>query len=253
MAALFQTILFQPLFNIFVGLYNLIPDVGIVILILTIIIKLALYPLTSSSIKSQKALTDLQPKLDELKKKYKDEQQKVAQETMKMYKENKVNPFASCLPLLIQLPILIALYWVLRQGLTTDNFETLYSFVSNPGHINTLSLGFIELGKESYVLALLAGGAQFWQAKMMCRKKPPAGAGPGAKDEGMASMMNKQMLYMMPVLTVFIGMKLPGGLTLYWFLSTLFMALQQLVVFNKNKKKKSEGGEKNGVIEGEIV
>ncbi|MBT4120515.1 MAG: membrane protein insertase YidC [Candidatus Magasanikbacteria bacterium] len=252
MAALFQTVLFQPLFNLFIGLYNLIPDVGIVILILTALIKLVLYPLTSASIKSQKALTDLQPKLDELKKKHKDDQQKVAQETMKMYKENKVNPFASCLPLLIQLPILIALYWVLRQVLTADNFDTLYSFVANPGHINTISLGFIELGKASYVLALLAGGAQFWQAKMMTRKKPPANAGPGAKDEGMATMMNKQMLYMMPVLTVIIGMKLPGGLTLYWFLSTLFMALQQLVVFKK--KKKLEGGKKEGnVIEGKIV
>lgn len=250
MAALFQAILYQPLLNLFIGLYNLIPDVGVVILILTILIKLALYPLTSASIKSQKALTDLQPKLDELKKKHKDDQQRVAQETMKMYKENKVNPFASCLPLLIQLPILIALYWVLRQVLTADSFDTLYSFVSNPGSINTLSLGFLELGKASYVLALLAGGAQFWQAKMMSRKKPPAGAGPGAKDEGMATMMNKQMLYMMPFLTVIIGMKLPGGLTLYWFLSTLFMALQQLVVFNKNKKKKKSDGD---VIEGKIV
>jgi len=245
----FQVILYQPLFNVFVGLYNFIPDVGIVILILTILIKLALYPLTSSSIKSQKALTNLQPKLEELKKKFKDDQQKVAQETMKMYKENKVNPFASCLPLLIQLPILIALYWVLRQGLTSDNFDSLYSFIKNPGHINTLSLGFMELKNSSIVLALLAGATQFWQAKMMTRKKPPANAGAGAKDESMAAMMNKQMLYMMPALTVIIGMKLPGGLTLYWFLSTLFMVLQQLIVFKKNKLDE----EKTEVIEGEIV
>lgn len=257
MTAFLQAILYQPIFNGFVALYNVIPDVGIVILIITILIKLVLYPLTSSSIKSQKALTDLQPKLEEIKKKYGKEQQKVAQETMKLYKENKVNPLASCLPLLIQLPILISLYYVLRVALSADvNFDLLYPFISQPDGIKTLSLGFIELGNVSPVLAVLAGGAQFWQAKMMSRKKPPKGAGPGAKDEGMASMMNKQMLYFMPVLTVMIGFRLPGGLTLYWFLSTLFTALQQLVVFKKKDAgdKPKDGGKIEGsVIEGEIT
>ena len=252
MMAFFQAILYQPIFNGFIALYNVIPDIGIVILIITILIKLILYPLTSSSIKSQKALTDLQPKLEEIKKKYGKEQQKIAQETMKLYKDNKVNPLASCLPLLVQLPILISLYYVLRVVLSADvDFALLYPFVSEPESIKTISLGFIELGNISPILAVLAGGAQFWQAKMMSRKKPPKEAGAGGKDEGMASMMNKQMLYMMPVLTVVIGFKLPGGLTLYWFLSTLFTALQQLVVF-----KKKDVGDKpkdDGVIEGKIV
>ena len=258
MIAFFQAILYQPIFNGFVVLYNLIPDVGIVVLIITILIKLILYPLTSSSIKSQKALTDLQPKLEEIKKKYGKEQQKVAQETMKLYKENKVNPLASCLPLLIQLPILISLYYVLRVALSADvHFDLLYPFVSQPEGIKTISLGFIELGKASPILAFLAGGAQFWQAKMMSRKKPPKEAGAGAKDEGMASMMNKQMLYFMPVLTVIIGFQLPGGLTLYWFLSTLFTALQQLVVFKKKQSSGSGDGpsanmQDKNVIEGKV-
>ena len=234
MTQFFTTILYQPLFNGFVGLYNLIPDVGIVILIITILIKVILYPLTASSIKSQKALTDLQPKLDALKKQHQGNQQALAQETMKLYKENKVNPFASCLPLLIQLPILIALYYVLQKGLTTTDFSLLYPFVKNPGTIRTISLGLLDLSKGSTVLAVLAGAAQFWQTKMMIRKKPPKEAGAGGKDEGMMAMMNKQMLYVMPVLTVFIGFQLPAGLTLYWFLSTLLTALQQLVVFKKN-------------------
>ncbi len=252
MTEFFTAILYQPIFNVFVGLYNLIPDVGVVVLIITVLIKLILYPLTSSSIKSQKALTDLQPKMEALKKQYKDEQQKLAQETMKLYKENKVNPLSSCLPLLIQLPILISLYYVLRVALSDNvSFDLLYSFVAQPDGIKTISLGFIELGKVSPILALLAGGAQFWQAKMMSRKKPPKEAGEGAKDEGMAAMMNKQMLYFMPVITIMIGMQLPGGLTLYWFLSTLFTALQQLVVF---KKKDAGDKPKDGdVIEGKIV
>ncbi|OGH74010.1 MAG: hypothetical protein A3G00_02210, partial [Candidatus Magasanikbacteria bacterium RIFCSPLOWO2_12_FULL_43_12] len=200
-----------------------------------VLIKLALYPLTASSIKSQKALTDLQPKLDVIKKEFKDDKQRLAQETMKLYKENKVNPMASCLPLLIQLPILIALYYVLQRGLTATNFDTLYSFVKSPDQINTISVGLVDLKNSNIILAVLAGAAQFWQAKMMMRKKAPKEAGEGAKDENMMSMMNKQMLYMMPIMTVFIGMKLPGGLTLYWLLSTVLTVAQQAVVFKHQK------------------
>ena len=182
-------------------------------------------------------LQELQPKMQEIQKKHHGDQQTIAMETMKLYKEHKVNPLGSCLPLLIQLPILIALYWVLRAGLTQgDNFDLLYSFVKSPGHIKQVSLGFLDLSKASIVLAILAGIAQFWQAKMFTRKKPPAAAGAGGKDESMAAMMNKQMLYKMPVMTVLIGFKMPGGLALYWFLSTLLTTLQQAFMF----KKKSE-------------
>lgn len=251
MQALFQTILYQPIFNLFVGLYGLIPDVGVAILLLTILIKAVLYPLTASSIKAQKSLMELQPKMEELKKKHKDNQQLLAQETMKLYKENKVNPFGSCLPILIQLPVFLALYWVLQAGLTKDSFDLLYSFVPNPGHINTVSFGIIDLKSRSIVLAVLAGLAQFVQTKMMTRKRPPKAAGEGGKDENMMTMMNKQMLYFMPFMTVFIGIQLPGGLSWYWFLSTVFTALQQLILF----RKKDAGGTGQGgnVIDGKVV
>lgn len=235
MQALFQTILYQPIFNLLVGLYNIIPDMGVVIALITLAIKLVLWPLTSSSIKAQKAMTDLQPKLEELKVTYKDNQQQLAQETMKIYKENKVNPFGSCLPLLIQLPIFLALYWALRAGLSSQNFNLLYPFVHNPGVIKTITLGLFDLNHPSYVLAILAGAAQFWQAKMLVRRKPPKAAGEGGKDESMAAMMNKQMLYMMPALTVIIGFKLPSGLALYWLISTILTVLQQQILFKKNR------------------
>lgn len=233
MQALFQTIVFQPIFNLLVGLYNVVPDIGIVIALVTLAIKLVLWPLTASSIKAQKAMSDLQPKLDELKVTYKDNQQQLAQETMRIYKENKVNPFGSCLPLLIQLPIFLALYWALSAGLSSQNFNLLYSFVHNPGAINTVTLRLFDLNHPSVVLAVLAGAAQFWQAKMLMRRKPPVAAGEGSKDEGMAAMMNKQMLYMMPLLTVVIGFKLPSGLTLYWLISTILTVIQQKILFRK--------------------
>ena len=152
-STLFHTILYQPIFNIFVGLYNIIPghDTGIVILAVTILVRLLLYPLTSSSIKAQKSMQDLQPKLAEIKKQHAGDTQKQTQATMELYKNNKVNPFASCLPLLIQLPILIALYMVMRDGLVsaTDLSKSLYPFIPNPGQLNSISFGFLNLSKTS--------------------------------------------------------------------------------------------------------
>ncbi|MDD2758598.1 MAG: membrane protein insertase YidC, partial [Patescibacteria group bacterium] len=143
---LFHTILYQPIFNFFVGLYNIIPghDVGLVIIIITILVRVIVYPLTSSSIRAQKSMQDLQPKIEAVKKEFAADQQKQAAALMQLYKDNKVNPFASCLPLLIQLPVLIALYMVMRDGLMADKFSTeLYSFVTNPGKLNAISFGFI--------------------------------------------------------------------------------------------------------------
>lgn len=236
MTGLFELFFYQPIFNIFIALYDVIPDVGIAIVILTLIIKFALYPLNAKSIAAQKSLQELQPKLEALKKEHKDDQQKLAQETMKIYKENKVNPFGSCLPLLIQLPILFAIYWVLRNEFSALPFDLLYSFVPQPESVNPLSLGLFDMSTPSIVLALLAGAAQFWQAKMMTARRAPKEAGDGAKDENMMTMMNKQMLYFMPIITILIGMQFPAGLALYWFLSTAFTAVQQMILFRKKKE-----------------
>lgn len=235
MSHLFQIVLFKPIFNVLVGLYNILPghDIGLAIIALTVFIKLLLYPLMNSSIKAQKSLQDIQPHVNELKKQHAGDKQALAQETMKLYKQHKVNPLASCLPVLVQIPILLALYFVLRAGLGNADFSLLYSFVSNPGSLNPVSFGFIDLAKPNYILAVLSGLAQFWQAKMLMTKRPPKVAGEGGKDEDFAAIMNKQMTYFMPVVTVLVGLQLPGGLTLYWLVSTLLTALQQLYIFKK--------------------
>lgn len=251
MAQLFQTILYQPIFNIFVALYNVVGDVGVVILIITVVIKLALWPLTAKAIRAQKSLQELQPKMQELKEKYKDDQQRMAQETMALYKDHKVNPLGSCLPVLIQIPIFLALYWVLRNGLTTTDFSLLYGFVTAPDSIHATSLGIIDLAQSSVVLAIAAAGAQYWHASGLSKKRPPQTAGQGGKDEDMMAVMNKQMLYVMPVLTLFISASLPGGVALYWFLSTLLSAIQQKMIFSKHDKNGPHEGE--NVIDGTIV
>ncbi len=227
---IFQTFFYQPILNLLVFLYNIFGDLGVAIILLTIVVKLILLPLSKKSIKSQKALQDLQPKIDELKKKHKGNQQALSMELMSLYKENKVNPFSSCLPLLIQLPFFIAIFRVFRDGFAQNHLDLLYSFVKNPETINVVSLGFFNLAEKSVVLAVLAGLAQFWQAKMMSTKKPIIDSS-SSKDESMTAIMNKQMLYVMPAVTVFIGMTMPAGLTFYWFLTTLLTALQQKLVF----------------------
>ncbi|MDP2708814.1 MAG: YidC/Oxa1 family membrane protein insertase [bacterium] len=236
MSTLFNSIFYQPILNLLVFLYNIVPghDIGLAIILMTVVIKLILLPLSKQSIKSQKALQELQPKIDEIKKKYADNKEEQGRQMMQLYKQEKVNPLSSCLPLLIQLPFLWAVFQVFRDGLGGQSLDLVYSFIHQPEAISHLSLGLIDLAKPVPALAVLAGLAQFWQAKMMITKRPEV-RGNGAKDEDMMAIMNKQMLYFMPILTVVIGFSFPGGLALYWFVTTLLTALQQLYLFKQKE------------------
>lgn len=247
MLELFRTIFYQPIFNLLVFLYNTISlqDFGVAIILLTVVVKLILWPLSNKSIKSQKAMQDIQPKINELKVKYKGDQQAMGKELMALYKKYKVNPFSSCLPLIIQFPVFIAIYRIFREDLN-NHLDLVYSFIYRPEIINTSFLGLMDLSKPSIYLAVMAGAAQFWQAKMMmAKKKKNSVVVPSGKKEGMAEIMSKQMLYFMPAITIFIGITLPGGLTMYWLVLTLLTVLQQSLVVKKQ--------EKTPVIEGEII
>lgn len=236
MIALYNTILLKPIFNALIALYNFTGDVGIAIVLLTLFVRLIILPVTIKSLKSQKVLQSLQPKLNTLKEKYKGDKQGLAKATMALYKEEKVNPASSCLPLLIQLPIFIALYQALIQGLKNGGMEMLYGFVNKPETVSVLAFGFLDLAKASIPIAILAGLSQFWQAKMLSTQTPSKKI-EGSKDEAMLGMMNKQMLYVMPVMTVMIGWSLPGGLILYWLVTNLLTIVQQYVFL----KPKSRG------------
>jgi YidC/Oxa1 family membrane protein insertase len=234
---LYQAVLYQPLFNFLIFLYNSIPgkDIGIAIIILTIVIRFLLWPLFGFAIKSQRALQLLQPKIEEIKKKFNNDKEKMAPALVELYAKEKINPTASCLPLLVQLPILIAVYHVFKNGLSNGGFEGLYPFVANPQHINTVAFGFLDLGVPSIPLAVAAAIAQFIQTWMMMKKITPI-----KKDENnandpaaMAQQLSRQMTYIMPLMTVWIGSKLPGGLALYWLVMTLVSAIQQLVLIKK--------------------
>lgn len=238
---IFNIILYDPLFNLLIGLYGILPfaDIGFAIIALTILIKVVLWPLTRVSLKSQKALQDLQPKINEIKKKHKGNKEQLAKEMMELYTKEKVNPLSSCLPTIVQLPILFALYRVLINGLRPESLSSLYAFVPNPGDINVIFIGLVDLSEASIPLAILAGILQFFQTRMMISRRPPKNLRDkeGAKDENMMASMNKSMMTFMPIITVVIGSTLPGGLTLYWVALNAISIIQQLIVFRKKKEK----------------
>jgi YidC/Oxa1 family membrane protein insertase len=247
--SIFTTLIIQPILNLLVWLYNTVPgnDLGIAIILLTILVKTVLYPFTMAQIKQQRALQTIQPKVDEIRNRLKDDKEAQAKELMELYKRDKVNPAASCLPLLIQLPIFIGLYRALNDGLSSQGLNLLYPFVANPGTLSTMLFGIVDLSKPNIVLAVLAGAVQFWQSWQIMRKPSPATPPPadvvkteGAKDESMASAMNKQMMYIMPVVTIFIGISLPGGLTLYWLTMSLLTVAQQALFLKKPTPPKVE-------------
>src|SRR3989338_7240165 len=172
---IWNIVLYQPLLNALAFLVSIIPggDVGIAVIVLTIIVKIVLFPLSQKSIESQAQMNLLTPELNKIKEsgKNKEEQAKL---TFELYKKHKTNPFSGCLLVLIQIPIIFALYYVFYKGI---NFETgiLYSFVPTPEKINTMFLGFLDMTGKSWILAVLAGVSQFLQAHFI--PKPPVSTG----------------------------------------------------------------------------
>ena len=233
---IFNEILYYPLFNALVWLYNFIPgnDLGIAIILLTILIRFILYPLSKKAIQSQKAISKLQPKIKEIQKKYKNKEEQ-AKAMMELYKKYKVNPMAGCLPILIQLPILIALYRVFINGLNPEALNFLYGFIERPEVLNVMFLGLIDLSQRNIFLAVLAGAFQFVQSKMIMPQNVNKQKG---KSGGIdfSSIMTHQMVYMMPLITIFIAWNLPSALPLYWIVITLFGIVQQY--FTKIEVKK---------------
>ena len=226
MGELFFPVLYQPLYNLLVVIYNVMPwgGLGLAIIALTAIVKIVLLPLTFKSLKAQKELQEIQPKVAEIKETYKEDKERLAKELMAVYKTHNVNPFASCLPTVVQLFVFIALYRALMAGIQTIDGSMLYAFVSNPGSMGHVFLG-IDLAVVSIPLAVLAAAAQYLQARQMITRRPPKAvrAQSGALDEDMSATMNKMMLTVLPVMMLVIGATtLAGGLTLYILVSTLF-------------------------------
>ncbi len=248
----FVLLIYQPIFNAVLFLQKSLPgqDMGVAIIAVTLLIKFILYTPSLAAIRASRQLTSIQPKLKALQQKYKDNKEELAREQMKLYKENKVNPLSSCLPILIQLPILWALFRVFLNGLKVDDagmlsHDQLQNVYPAMRHfyettvLNTSLFGWVDLAKNhNVVMALLAAASQFWQSRMLAAPKEPKT--PEARDEAMTSSMNRQMTYLFPLITGYISYTLPAGLALYWFVSTLFTVGQQYLFLRRHPLPKPE-------------
>jgi len=244
MMQVFDVIIYQPLYNTLVFFYNFIPghDFGVAIILTTLILKFFLLPLSKKQIESQKKMQELQPQIKALQQKYKNDKEQQTKALMAFYKEKNVNPVSGCLPLIIQLIFFIAIYRVIinisQNGFIISQND-LYNFLSNPGEINHIAFSLVDLTKPSYVLAVLSALAQYFQTKMLFQSSSKVSVEKTSQssEPDFASIMNKQMLYLGPGMTFFIGVTFPAALSLYWFFSTLFMLFQQKVLLKRKEEK----------------
>jgi YidC/Oxa1 family membrane protein insertase len=257
--SLFRTFISKPLLNGMILIASLIPNhsLGWSIIILTIIIKSLLFFPSQHALESQKKLQSIQPKLDEIKKKFAGNQQKITEETMAIWKREKINPLQSCLPTLLQLPILIGLFFIVRDSGSLDLARHLLypPFLSLDWTFDTNFLGVLDLNMipfqsvESWIpprpmtgllkglfLPVVIAASQFTQMKMSFAKKAAKSGGSKPQKKTLEDHLNMQnmMMYMLPTMLIFISGSLPAAVSVYWGASTAFAIGQQYYV-NRGK------------------
>lgn len=256
--SLWRGLFWKPVYNLMIfSLEISLYDLGFAIILLTLIIKLLLFVPTQNAMKSQRKMQKLQPELQAIKRKYVGNQQKIAVESMQLWKKHNISPFSAIIPILLQFPILIALFYVVQDGLLPHNSFFLYTPLSDFdfSQINIVFLGFLDLltsPLQDYWmlwLPLLVGVVQFIAMKLSFAKmqkqreenqkqKPKNKKGQqGFMEEFQEEFqkMNKVFVYILPAIVTFFTATLPAAVGLYWLVSTVFSVGQQLVV-NKQVK-----------------
>ncbi len=248
MSFLYHTLVYNPLYNGLIYLMDVLPwiDAGLAIVIFTIIVKLILFPLSKKAVTTQLKMKKVEPELNALKEKYKDDKQLHAKKTMELYRTNGINPFAGIILILIQLPIIIALYRVFLSGFSNIDASILYSFVHVPIAINTEFLGLVDITSKSLILALLAGVSSFIQVKLSV---PPVSKSEKLRENmtkeerfkhDLTRSMGLQMRYMLPALAFFVSWTISGAIAVYWITSNLFSIGQELVIRRSIKKAEAK-------------
>lgn len=244
MHALWQNIFYEPLYNVLVFFVGFIPghSMALSIVVLTILVKLVLFPLAQKSIRSQFEMKVIEPELKKIKESNLSKEEQ-AKKTFELYKEKNINPFSGCLPIIIQLPIIIALYSVFIKGISNPD-AVVYSFINLPNNINNTLFGFQELTEKSVLLALLAGISQFLQASVVQKFNPKktenTSSEPKNFQESLSSSMNFQMRYVFPVFVAVIAFSINSAVSLYWVVSNIFTVAQEYVIRKKLEAKHKE-------------
>ncbi|HEY0907740.1 MAG TPA: YidC/Oxa1 family membrane protein insertase [Candidatus Paceibacterota bacterium] len=247
---MYTTFVYNPLYNGLILLADWLPflDAGLLIVLFTIVVKLVLFPISKKAVRTQAMMKQVEPELRSIKERFKDNKQQQAIETMKLYKEKQINPFSSIFLLLIQLPIIFALYKIFYStGFSSVNADILYSFVAVPTNISNSFLGLIDVSQKSAVLAVLAAVSQYFQIKLSVPPAPPKveGAKPSFQDD-LARNMQVQMKYVFPIMILFISYHAAAALAIYWTTSNLFMIGQELYI---RRQMRNEAEMKMRVVE----
>lgn len=217
---LLRDIFYTPFYNLLFWFIDIFPGeyLWLAIVALTVVIKIILLPLSAKAVRAQRELAVLQPKMDEIKEKYKDDPEEMNRKMIGLYQEHNINPLSGCGPILIQMPILIVLYRVVIDGLSGNHYNLLYPFVGKPENLNILFLGQ-DLSRASVILAIGAGLFQFiqtWQIQKSAKAK-----------QKKSNQATNKIMYLMPLLTIVFGVTLPGALMIYWIANTIFSMGQQ--------------------------
>jgi len=236
MGSLFNTFLVQPLLNALVVLYNTVSfeDLGIAIILLTVLVRFILYPLFYKGLKNQALMQKVQPELDALKEKHKDDKEKQAMEMMALWKDNKINPFSGFFLLLVQLPVLWAIYRVFLGGLTEESLAGLYSFVTVPTELNNTLFGLIDLSATSMIIVVLATVLTYVQAKIAAPKTKEG------EKPSKAALMSKRMTFVLPGIIFIFLINFSSAIGLYILTTTVFSIFQQKVINSRIYGKESE-------------
>lgn len=243
MSFIWHTFFFDPIYNSLVFFIDVIPggDVGFAIICTVVLVKTVILPISLKAARTQLAMREIEPKLAEIKEKYKNEREIQAVKTMELFKEADVNPFLSILLLFIQIPIVIALYFAVYKGggvaLPEINTILLYSFIPTPETVNMIFLGFMDITMKSLPLAILAGVTQFIHTHLSLPLQKPRDpkAEPNFKDD-FARSMHIQMKYVMPVLITVVAYTISAAIALYFTISNLMAIAQEYVVRHKGLK-----------------
>lgn len=262
MGNIFYLFLEQPLINILFLLYVLIPghDFGVAVILLTVLIRAILWPLTHKQLHSQRKLSKLQPEIKKITEKYKGNPQEQQKALLELYREKEVNPGMSCLLTLIQMPILFALFYVFRDfgndayvqlsnnnGLLKDiygfinNWQLVKNFIILNPVVDARFLGLVNLAKPSVALALTAGILQFFQARMLMPKRK-------TKEPDMAAAISAQMVYFMPLMITIFALQFPSVLPFYWSLTTIIAFIQQKIVMSSEVEEMEREAEEGKIV-----
>ncbi|MDQ5958080.1 MAG: hypothetical protein QG665_428 [Patescibacteria group bacterium] len=237
MTSFFHTILFQPLYNALVFISAIVPghSVALSIIILTIIIRTLLLPLYHKSAHTQRKIKEIEPVLKKIKEDYKDNKEEQARKIMELYREHGINPLSSIFLLFIQLPVILALFYVFSKGFQL-NLDILYPFVHSPSQFDNTVFGFMAITDKSYILALLVGITQFFQIKLTL---PPLEIQKNntkpSFQEDFARSMNMQMRYVMPVIITVVASQFPAAVGIYWLTGNIFGIAHEVFVRQKAK------------------